>query len=163
MVAARQQISVVQYKPVVGSQFNQADADRIGPVIERVLIRFGEDGAGAEALIEEGRPKSSPIHKEFDWDDEIAGHQWRLQQARKLFQSITIQIGKVTVRQTTFLPSKGAYIATQRVVRNIDMMQEAISMATKELEVWKHKHAILREVASFTKVFDVIDSIVVKK
>lgn len=42
------------------------------------------------ALIEAAKPKYSPAHAGFEWDNKIAGHQYRLWQARKWIRVITV-------------------------------------------------------------------------
>lgn len=42
------------------------------------------------ALIEAAKPKDSPAHAGFEWDNKIAGHQYRLWQARKWIRVITV-------------------------------------------------------------------------
>jgi hypothetical protein len=54
------------------------DAQIIGEYIE---LHF-PDGVTPHQLLEVATPKSSPIHKYFDWNDESAAHKYRLDQAR---------------------------------------------------------------------------------
>lgn len=46
----------------------------------------------ADGLIEKAKDPSSPLHGEFTWNDEEAGHKWRQQQARHLLASVHIRI-----------------------------------------------------------------------
>lgn len=41
--------------------------------------------------VEEARDPSSPIHSDFEWDDTIAGHKYRLEQAGALIRSVKIE------------------------------------------------------------------------
>jgi len=59
----------------------------------RTEIQSVYDKAGyldPATLLKAATPKSSPLHKRFDWDDKAAAHHWRLEQAHELIQSVRI-------------------------------------------------------------------------
>ncbi len=41
-------------------------------------------------VVEEARPVDHPLHNNFEWDDTVAGHKYRLEQARELIRSCEI-------------------------------------------------------------------------
>lgn len=45
-----------------------------------------------EVIVREASDKSSPLHSYFEWDDERAGHRWRVQQARILLNNIQVKV-----------------------------------------------------------------------
>lgn len=44
----------------------------------------------AEALVYEAASESCPIHREFEWDDSVAGHEYRVIQAERMIKSFVI-------------------------------------------------------------------------
>lgn len=46
----------------------------------------------AEAVLEEAQPETSPLHRLFTWDNEEAGHQYRLFQARLLIRRVRVTV-----------------------------------------------------------------------
>jgi len=46
----------------------------------------------AEQVLQESKDPNHPLHKYFEWDDEIAGNKYRLIQARNLIKSIILEI-----------------------------------------------------------------------
>lgn len=50
----------------------------------------------AEKVIEAARPEESPLHEDFTWDDEVAGHKCRLQEAEGLIRSFKIVEREIT-------------------------------------------------------------------
>src|SRR5258708_36998553 len=46
-----------------------------------------------ETLVDEARPVSSPVHKQFTWDNTEAGNKWRIEEARRLLQ-VTVEYVK---------------------------------------------------------------------
>lgn len=48
------------------------------------------------SVVNAARPKSSPLHAFFEWDDKVAGDKYRLHQASQLIRSV-----RMTVREGT--------------------------------------------------------------
>lgn len=44
----------------------------------------------ADDVVSEAAPPESPLHSHFEWNDAVAGHQYRLEQARHLIRSVQI-------------------------------------------------------------------------
>jgi hypothetical protein len=43
-------------------------------------------------VVEEAEDEDSPLHDRFEWDDELAGHEYRIVQARQLIRSVRIHV-----------------------------------------------------------------------
>ena len=57
--------------------------------IKRYLEKqFPEGVFTSKQVLELARPKNSPIHQYFDWDDSHAAELYRLEQARQLIQCV---------------------------------------------------------------------------
>lgn len=57
----------------------------------RARLRQLETRAGRltpDVVVREARNPKSDLHDQFEWNDKKAGHQWRLEQARRLIVSI---------------------------------------------------------------------------
>lgn len=65
----------------------KAIADRLA----RILKRNGGI-LTPNAVLDDARDASSPLHDQFEWDDTEAAHQYRLQQARALIRSVKIDV-----------------------------------------------------------------------
>ena len=57
-------------------------------VLQQLYDAHGE--AKSTQLVEAARPKSSPAHRGFEWDDKRAAHEHRLNQARQWIRQIKI-------------------------------------------------------------------------
>lgn len=44
------------------------------------------------AVLDVARDKASVLHSEFEWNDGVAAEQWRLEQARRLIRSVTVNV-----------------------------------------------------------------------
>ena len=49
-----------------------------------------QDALSSENLVEVSRPESAPLHGAFDWDDAVAGENWRKFQAGTIIRSLVI-------------------------------------------------------------------------
>lgn len=54
----------------------------------------------ADALVSAAASPASPLHGLFTWDDTVAAQKWRIQEAREILKTITVQ---VQVETRTFL------------------------------------------------------------
>jgi hypothetical protein len=45
-----------------------------------------------DAVVQDARKKSSPLHSYFEWDDSIAGQRYRLVQAEELIGEVTVLV-----------------------------------------------------------------------
>ncbi len=59
-------------------------------VVNKIYAEVGE--VRPSALVEAARPKSSPAHNAFEWDDSKAGEEYRLIQARTWIRNVQIII-----------------------------------------------------------------------
>jgi hypothetical protein len=71
--------------------------DRIGAEIVRISEEHG-DTLTPGAVVEAARPKDSPLHGEFEWDNKKGGEKYREMQARRLIQVYVIRAGPRTER-----------------------------------------------------------------
>lgn len=76
-------------------------------VVDRIreLAERGDGTIKPEDVVADARDPSSPLHAEFQWDDDVAANAWRLQQARQLIRSVRIEfrVEKVTVASVQYV------------------------------------------------------------
>ena len=44
------------------------------------------------AVVDDARPEDAPLHSHFEWDDSVAGEQYRMVQARQLIRSVKVTV-----------------------------------------------------------------------
>jgi hypothetical protein len=87
-----------------------------------------------EEVIAAAKPKSSPLHDHFTWDDKSAAHMQRLYEARELIRSVrvTTVVGEVVTRTIAYVrdPEKPSdvqgYISTAVLRTEADLARAAI-------------------------------------
>lgn len=78
----------MRIKNYLGSgHIHDEDANRIGSFLDS---KFGDLAVTATEIVVAARPARSPIHRDFEWDDAVAGDQFRLEQARQMLRSIKV-------------------------------------------------------------------------
>lgn len=106
----------------------------------------------ASDLVEAARPASSPAHNAFEWDNKVAGHEFRLQQARRWLRTVTITYEAqeerlIHVPSITF-EGEGEYKPISVVVDNRNDYERAMAGVVSRLEAAK---AAVEELSSAAK------------
>lgn len=131
--------------PIVG-----AELDRIER--ERGCLKPTE-------VVDEARPKKSPLHRYFTWDDTEAAELHRQNEARALIRSVVI----ITVDDRATPPARAfvhvtssakettftgpAYVSTVRAMSDADYKTQVLNDALSELNSFRTRYQHLRELA----------------
>jgi hypothetical protein len=130
-------------------------------IIAAELRRIANENEGIlkpEAVVDAARPKDSPLHDQFDWNNSEAAQKWRLHQARNLIR-VTVEWlnvpGKdepVEIRPFVSLtPDRksegGGYRETLVVLRSKESREQLLADALAELDAMEQKYAVLHELA----------------
>ena len=115
----------------------------------------------ARAVVKWARshPKSE-LHKRFEWSDSEAADKWRLQQARVLIASVTIeprpnQVVRAYVNlKSDRVGDQPAYRRTVNVMSDAEQRAELLQMAKDELGRVRRTFATLTELASVWHAID---------
>jgi len=158
------------FRPRDSSRMSVEQAARYGPELANLQDRMGR--LEPEILVDEARPKSSPLHDWFEWDTKKAAHKHHLEQARYLLRSIEIvykdadQVERTTkgFHNVTVMvagtPSQ-VYLSTPVIFSKPDLRSQVIAQAYSELQRWKIRYAEYKELAEFFKpVLEAIEKIV---
>ena len=78
---------MAKYKAGKGAGYSNEQAQALGLVLESIGF-----SASPLQIVAAARPKSSPIHKLFEWDDTIAAERFRLSQARNHVNHLEVVI-----------------------------------------------------------------------
>lgn len=140
-----------------GSHLKDKDAETLGRFVDQ---RF-KGQASAEELVEAAAPAQSPVHEYFEWDDSIAGVQYRLGQARSHLGAIMVVIdrrGKEPVETRAFhnvLVTNSEpvrkYVSERIVWKAPDLAQQVTDQALRELHAWEQRWAQYKELAGLVE------------
>jgi hypothetical protein len=142
----------------------------LGKEVERLRKKHRVRGITAEILVKEAASPRSPLHELFDWEDDSAAHQWRLEQARSAMRdlvvvSVTHQGEVVDDRPVRALfnldrvpdgddDTAGEYIATATVLESQVLRRRLLRQALRELEGFRAKYKFLSELNAIFVAID---------
>ena len=133
------------------SRFNGVDANDAAPVLHQIAERDGS--IQAQVVVDEAKPKTSPIHPAFEWKDGVAANEYRKWQARQLVKSVRavkdeprdpsepIAVKAVVETNPAFIfagngreeSPRGYYPAVQ-IISDLDLFQRAMEEAQLKLK-----------------------------
>lgn len=135
----------------------KADAQKVGEDLRMMSAREGD--VTPEMVVTYAKPKDSPLHDEFEWDDRIAAEAHRLEQARHIIRSLVIvSDGKqleISEPTRAFLSIANpdaeeggmVYRPLDVCVRQPDTMREILGRAKAELASWAARYRRFAKVA----------------
>ena len=140
-------------------------ADIMGKHIENLEKQNGE--VTAKLLLDSARDEKSTIHNCFEWNNEIAGEKYRLQQSRNILTNLIIECEKpnhevceyrafVSVSDNS--KETGRYINFVSAVSNENTYKIILKKALEELQSYAKKY---RDYVELQPVFDAINKIAV--
>lgn len=144
-----------KYKIKTGARelFDHTKGQIYGEAIERISQRH-RGKLSPELVVEEARPRTSPLHDAFEWNDRIAADSYRKSQAKCLISAIVI-VEEVTGDEIQAfhdvkLPaqrgeSKTTYIPISKVEHSADLQQQLLEQAYEYLEWFRNKFSQVKE------------------
>lgn len=120
-------------------------ANDVGAEFEKIEARKG--GIVAEDVIEVARDEDNILHNYFEWDDTVAGHKFRLMQARILIKSIEVVVDENTKdTMPSYVSIKDKRSGTKmykniiKVINDEDDYQYTLERARREFLGYKDKY-----------------------
>ncbi len=138
-------------------------AEVAGTELDRIYEKNGE--LKQEAIVEESRPETAPLHPIFEWDDKKAADKYRKEQATHLMCALVqveerkeqppkeIQVS-VHKEKRAFTHAEKAYHPTRVVLEHPTMRDEAFRDVIRSIESFKQKFSIYNEVAGIIVEMD---------
>ena len=126
------------------------DANEVGYEMEQIDKTYGV--VTAEKVVERAEDESNVLHDYFEWNNDKAGHLWRLQQARTLIACVEVtyinedKTDPVTVRAFVNTKKNEGYQRIEKVVTDIDSYQRLLDKAYDDLRVVRDKYTDLQEI-----------------
>lgn len=110
----------------------------------------------AEKLVKYAQNPNTHVHGFFEWNDTIAGHQYRLHQARNLMRSIVVEreetsaqpIRAYTLVTVDPVEKQTGYMPTQLVVQKPDLLADATRRLKAEVSAAIRSVKELEELAA---------------
>jgi hypothetical protein len=116
-------------------------------------------------VIKAATPRTSVLHSEFTWDNSVAGHQWRLQEARMLIARCKVEMqtpdGLVNVRYFVALKAdEEGYRVTQDVVRDPLRAHALLAELAQELTRLRERYRVFETLINQPELFEQLDALI---
>lgn len=150
--------------------------DIVGKVFEEIEERDGE--VTSKSLLDASRADDSPTHGLFEWDDSVAAEKFRLSQSHRIISQLQVDVivteissgdtpeielttenvlkspayvninptGRFGVKNTT-----GSFVNVHKAMSDDDMRKIVLRNALSELNVFKNRYALYKELANVFK------------
>lgn len=120
------------------------------------LKRIADENGGIlkpEIVVAEARPRTSPLHSRFTWDNTKAAHEYRLWQARQLIRVVVETIDGVKGKHEVFVSLtkdrvESGYRQMVEVLSDAELRRQLLHDALSELNLFQQKYARLKELAA---------------
>jgi hypothetical protein len=135
---------------------SRENAEVYGQELEKISKE--NEGITPDIVVETATDEKNPLHGYFEWDDGIAGHSWRKQQARVLINCIVIEHPDI---ETKIAKYENIKIETgERVYKDIveimtdeDYRNQVLDKAMKSINYWREQYS------GFTALLPIIEAI----
>jgi len=125
--------------------------------VERICAKNGGI-ATPDAVVAAAKSVRNPLHEEFEWDNAVAAHEHRLNQARSMLRSIKVIREELPDRphrvyEVVRGPSsdegkpRKVYQSVEDIMADPDKRAELLSRALRELVAWQKRYRHLQELA----------------
>lgn len=131
-----------------------ADAQVIGDALEKIHANNGGE-LKPQAVVEAARSKRNPLHKHFEWDDQLAAEQYRCDQARHIIRSIRIvnedsEEGTQRAYYSVNVAGAGkSYRSIGDIRKSTEFQIALLKQADTDLEAFERRYRQLTEVCHF--------------
>jgi len=138
--------------------------EKINAEMSRIYGKFGM--VKPSIVVKEATSKRSPIHDEFEWDNDKAGHKYRLIQARTLIRVARVtflddngeeqkqQLFHIRRIQQQDDSMEGEYKPASVIVKNVDEFTLAMNEVLVKLGALQHAVDVLQAAANSTEKDD---------
>jgi len=128
--------------------------------VKEVLIELHNDCGRLTPplVVDEAKKENSPLHDLFEWDDEKAGHAYRLKQARDLIRRVYVVVvrNNKEVKEHVFFhtcdsDNEPVYYTKEVLTGDVSLLEEAERQAIVKLKIALGTLTELQEISGATK------------
>jgi hypothetical protein len=160
-------MKVLNFAFTRGSHFPAEQAQIVGKFLIELQEKSGTEDLTPQQVLTAARPKTSPIHDYFTWDNQKAAEQQRLAEASYLLRSIQIEYVDLgperragTMRMLVNLrrdpvddeetprPSDRVYMSMVTVLQDPHLRRQLLQEALDQAIHWRNRYSHFQELAT---------------
>lgn len=138
------------------SSFTDKDANTIGIFLEQ---NFPKGQFTPKQVVDAARPKNSPIHKYFEWNNSRAAELYRISQARKMVTCVVAVIDSIPEAPfyvNVKIQKNRTYIRTDQANKIPDIWSQVLKTALEELLAWKRRYEKFKQLSPVIRAINKI-------
>jgi hypothetical protein len=131
----------------------KADPQKIGETLAKLSTENG-GRLMPEKVLNAAKNKSNTLHQHFEWDDAVAAHAHRLDQARTIIRAIRVEDVETGANQPAYISVADggtAYRSVEEVSTSRELQLAVLRQAERELRTFERRYAMLRDVCELVK------------
>ncbi len=138
-------------------------ADKVRDAYDEIESKSKSGRVTPQEIVEYAEPEDSPLHNQFEWNDKIAGHHFRVWQARGLINKMTFEANDSKVREYHNLVVEvkegkdRGYYKTSTIMKSEDLKGILMRQMLKELKEMERKYGM------YAELFEILDKKKIKK
>ena len=148
------------YKFADGYPVRGMDSQAVGDELDTLEARHG--GLTPGIVVRAAKPKRSPMHNAFEWDDAEAATKYRLRQAGNLIRAVIVESeDQPTVRRfiNVIQPDDEGetlrhYMTLDAALADGEARKQVLANAKADLAAFRRKYVNLQEVAQVIEVIN---------
>lgn len=123
-------------------------------------IRIANGELTPRGVVDDAANPRSPLHPCFEWRDDVAADAHRMWQARRLIGSIVVAeyadapVANETRAFVHVAAEEPQYVPIEVAMTNVDMREEILDRARREIKIWKQRYAAYEEFAALVAAID---------
>jgi hypothetical protein len=142
-------------EPLTIQSAADADPQKIGEALAGIA-KSNKGELTPPAVVDAARDKKSPLHRHFEWDDNVAANKYRLDQARSLIRSIHVEDDDAEDGHAAAFISisdKGgtAYRTLGEIKGSADLQAKVLAAAERDLDAWTKRYRALKDVCAIVE------------
>jgi len=135
--------------------------DKIQKAFNELSEKSSDGGVRPEDLVKYAKPKDSPLHEHFEWDNKKAGQTYRVHQARQLIGKLRVEVEGENVKQFHSIVleveegKESKYFSLEKILTDKDLKSKALKQMVKDIKFFIKKyetHKELFEIVNTDKV-----------
>ena len=142
--------------PVTIKNLKIADVQAIGEELSRIEQKH--DGRlTPDDVVKAAADEKSPLHPHFEWNDSVAAHQFRLDQARMIIRTVRIvdnsEPAKLSRAWLSVTDRGGvSYRSVSEIMKSRHLQLEVYKRAEIDLEAWMKRYREITEIVELVRV-----------
>lgn len=139
--------------PLTIKNAKKADPQVIGEALSGIP---SQDGLKPRAVLAMAKSNRHPLHKHFEWDNEIAGEAYRLEQARELIRIIRVEDDEASAGYSPAFysitqKSGTAYHTHAAVKSSADLQLLVLRQAERDLDAFDNRYRELQDICAIVR------------